>query len=109
MSGVVYSHRNEHVVNCGPTAEVKMNLTVAESNDLKQPHLSRKRKLQDVGVKENVSSSKDWKKIQFGLLAKFMGMDELEFSQWVLSATPAKREKVLQEFKLKKKTKRPNG
>ena len=57
--------------------------------------------------KENVSS-KDRKRIQFGHLARFVGMGEVEFSKWLLSATPLEREKVLRDYK-KRKEKKPNG
>jgi len=36
-----------------------------------------------------------------------MGMEEFAFSKWLLSATPLEREKVLLDYKKKKKM--PNG
>lgn len=47
------------------------------------------------------------KKSQYSLLAEFMGMEEVEFSKWLLSASPAEREKVLGEYKRSKKDKLP--
>lgn len=52
--------------------------------------------------------SKDWKKIQYSLLAQFMGMGEVEFSKWVLSATTSERENALRDYK-KRKEKMPDG
>lgn len=63
----------------------------------------RRRKSDDAGEKENALSSKDQKRIQYSLLAQFMSMGEVEFSKWVLSATHAERENVLQQFKKRKK------
>lgn len=44
-------------------------------------------------------SVKMQKKSQYSLLAKYMGMKEVEFSKWLLSAAPAEREKVLRDYK----------
>jgi len=43
------------------------------------------------------------KRAQFSLLAESMGMEELAFSKWLLSATPVEREKVLIDYKKKNK------
>jgi len=49
----------------------------------------------------------DRKRTQYKLLAQSMGMEEFAFSKWLLSATPLEREKVLLDYKKKKKM--PNG
>lgn len=66
-----------------------------------------RRKSDGVCGKENESSMKMRKKSQYSLLAEFMGMEEVEFSKWLLSASPAEREKVLGEYKRSKKDKLP--
>lgn len=57
-------------------------------------------------MKENAFLSNDRKKSKYRLLAQFMGMGELEFSKWLLSATPSNRERVLRDYK-KRKEKKP--
>lgn len=36
----------------------------------------------------------------YTLLAQFTGMPELEFSKWLLSASPSEREKLLADYKI---------
>ncbi|KAK4368950.1 hypothetical protein RND71_012742 [Anisodus tanguticus] len=69
----------------------------------RQPKLLtvEKRKSDAITGKENVGTVnpiKMRKKSQYSLLARFMGMEEVQFSKWLLSATPAKREKVLKRL-----------
>lgn len=42
------------------------------------------------------------KKKEFSCIASFVGMDDLEFSKWLLSASPLQRSEVLQNYKRKK-------
>jgi hypothetical protein len=49
--------------------------------------------------------SLEQKRKQFSRIASFMGMDDLEFSKWLLAASPIQRSEVLQKFKRKKKVK----
>ncbi|XP_058096097.1 switch 2 isoform X2 [Magnolia sinica] len=51
---------------------------------------------------EEASSVKRKKSSEFGLLAQFMGMEKMEFSKWLLSASYSQREKVLHDYKSKK-------
>ncbi|KAL1817503.1 hypothetical protein DCAR_0521950 [Daucus carota subsp. sativus] len=98
--GIVYAHRNEHVVNYGPGAQDEEELSVAQDEQLKESYIpcSLKRKQDKASKKENMSV-KMQKKSQYSLLAKYMGMKEVEFSKWLLSAAPAEREKVLRDYK----------
>lgn len=91
-------------MNSGPGTQAKMALPVAQDCTPKQPHVPeiKKRKLDDL------SSSMDRKKIQYRILAEFVGMGELEFSKWLLSATPMQRQKVLKDYR-RRKEKIPNG
>ncbi|XP_052207251.1 switch 2 [Diospyros lotus] len=108
--GIVYAHRNEDIVNNGPGTQGKEEAGIALDNDTKQACFPGKgrRKLDAIGGKENASSAKLRKKSQYSLLAQFTNMGDVEFSRWLLSATPAQREKVLQDYK-KRKEKRPDG
>lgn len=54
------------------------------------------------------SFSPEQKRKEFSRIASFMGMDDLEFSKWLLAASPLQRSEVLQKYKRKKKTKRDN-
>ncbi|KAJ4729782.1 switch 2 [Melia azedarach] len=108
--GIVYAHRNEDIINYQPGSRGKIEeRSFLEDNNPIPQHISSKkrRKFDAVNGKENICSSKDRKKIQYSLLARFKGMDEIEFSKWVLSATTLDREKVLQDYKKRKKI--PNG
>lgn len=77
MVGVVYSHRNEDVVNMG-ARDASSSL-----------------------IKSHETSSK-CKREEFMLIAEFMGMRELEFSKWILSASTTVLEEVLQKYKKSK-------
>ncbi|KAJ7981486.1 Switch 2 [Quillaja saponaria] len=103
--GVVYAHRNEDIVNLGCGSQRRVDISMPKSNSQGQPHatvVSRKKSDCVVG-KENVSSIDNRKRTQYSLLARSMGMGELQFSKWLLSATPLEREKVLQDYKKRKK------
>ncbi|XP_004303097.1 PREDICTED: switch 2 [Fragaria vesca subsp. vesca] len=105
--GVVYAHRNEDIVNNRPGMKGTMEIVGGCNNSLKQlcTGVARRKQQDSAGGKENVYVSTDRKRIQFSLLGKFMGMGELEFSKWVVSATPLEREKVIQDFKKRNKKK----
>lgn len=108
-SGIVYAHRNEHVVNYGPGGEQdKEESRVVQGDQLRESYIpcSWKQKQDKASKKENMPASKKGnmpvkmrKKSQYSLLAKFMGMKEVEFSKWLLSAHPAERERVLRDYK----------
>ncbi|KAA0062035.1 hypothetical protein IC582_026126 [Cucumis melo] len=108
--GIVYAHRNEDIVNSGPETQVKMALPVDQNCTPRQPHVPgiKKRKLDDISERDDLSSSMDRKKIQYRILAEFVGMGELEFSKWLLSANPMQRQKVLEDYR-RRKEKIPNG
>lgn len=44
------------------------------------------------------SSDRELKREQYKMVAKFKGMEILEFSRWVLSASQFDREMLLQDF-----------
>ncbi|KDP24110.1 hypothetical protein JCGZ_25767 [Jatropha curcas] len=105
--GILYAHRNENIINFGHGIKKKNDESFPENINVAVSSKQR-RKLDDADEKENGSSSKNRKRIQYGLLAQFKGMGEIEFSKWVLSATPSERENMLEEFK-KRKLKVPNS
>lgn len=79
----------------------------------RQPKASTagKKKLDTITGKENTGTVNPitiHKKNQYSILARSMGMEEVQFSKWLLSATPAEREKVLKDYR-KRKEKIPNG
>nr|TKS12210.1 switch 2 [Populus alba] len=106
--GILYTHRNEDIVNIGPGIRKNTEESIPGKDNINNPPVKRRRKPDDVGGKRNDLASKDWKKIQYSLLAQFMGMGEVEFSKWVLSATPSERENALRDYK-KRKEKMPDG
>lgn len=109
FAGVVYAHRNEDIVNNGPGTQAKMVVPTAQDCARRQWRIPeiKKRKLDSISETDDLSSSMDRKKIQYRKLAGFMGMGALEFSKWLLSATPMQREKVLKDYKNREKI--PNG
>ncbi|QCD87728.1 DNA excision repair protein ERCC-6 [Vigna unguiculata] len=104
--GIVYTHRNEDIVNFGPGIQGKINASIPSNDSLVKPNISldHQRKRPE---KSKVRLIDDRKRTQYKLLAQSMGMEELAFSKWLLSATPLEREKVLLDYKKKKKM--PNG
>lgn len=104
--GIVYAHRNEDVINSRPGSN-EVNIFENVSQYSENPIRGR-RKSDSLGGKENAMSSKTWKKHQFTLMARSMNMGEVEFSRWLLSATPTDRENALREYK-KRKEKRHVG
>ncbi|KNA16495.1 hypothetical protein SOVF_088640 isoform A [Spinacia oleracea] len=102
--GILYSHRNEHIINFGPGGRVSETKDRATpTNDLKEPHICP-----SIGAKQLSSGSernKENKKMEFSLIAQFMGMTEIEFSRWVISAAPFDREEVLHDYKRRRKEK----
>ncbi|XP_019230341.1 PREDICTED: switch 2 isoform X2 [Nicotiana attenuata] len=102
--GIVYAHRFEDIVDLGPAVmKEKKEQTLHLNNAPGLPKCSTvgKRKSDAITGKENVGTGnpiKMRKKNQFSLIACFMGMEEVQFSKWLLSATPAEREKVLKDY-----------
>lgn len=91
----MYAHRNEDIVNFGPEIQRQKEPISKMKSDAKKNS-------------EKANSSKSKKRSQYCLLAKFTHMEEMEFSKWLLSATPAEREKVLCDYK-RRKEKIPDG
>ncbi|KAM7495098.1 hypothetical protein LguiB_029707 [Lonicera macranthoides] len=102
--GIVYAHRNEDIVNYGPATQEKKEPSEPQNDG---PTTTERRKSDVVRAKENESSLKMRKRSQYSVIAEFMGMEEVEFSKWLLSASPAEREKVLREYRRSKKDKQP--
>ncbi|XP_062105982.1 switch 2 [Humulus lupulus] len=103
--GVVYAHRNEDIVNYGPGIQEKLEEGISQNGNPTPPSMPvvvHRNGLDAIDINENVSSTTNRKIIQYSLLARFAGMGELEFSKWILSATPSEREKVLQDYKRRK-------
>ncbi|KAK6141101.1 hypothetical protein DH2020_025156 [Rehmannia glutinosa] len=102
--GAVYTHRNEDVVNFGGSGSGMLvedgKLSMRLKEDVKQPcplpptaHEETTKESDAVGVKENCdvcdSSSKRRKSEHCDLLALFMGMEEFELNNLLLSEPPA--------------------
>ncbi|RWW45300.1 hypothetical protein BHE74_00048873 [Ensete ventricosum] len=107
--GIVYAHRNENVVNMGPgvlgqkVAGTHGNFTGKTWSKTRSNSMER---IYNMGR----LSSEQQKRNEFRSIAHNMGMEELQFSKWVLSASPSRRVEVLQNYKKKKKQMiRPRG
>ncbi|XP_011085388.1 switch 2 isoform X2 [Sesamum indicum] len=93
--GVVYSHRNEDIVNFGSGIQVEGKPSMGLKEDVNQPcSPAEERKESDadeVGVKETSEvsdSSKRRKSDHCSLLALLMGMEEVELNKLLLSDPP---------------------
>ncbi|XWS68660.1 hypothetical protein CRYUN_Cryun04dG0110300 [Craigia yunnanensis] len=84
-----------------PGIQQKLEVVVTEDDNLRRDANASWKRESD--GEENVVSTRDWIKIQYGRLAQLKGMRVVEFSRWVLSATPSERESVLQDYKRRKK------
>ncbi|KAF6166842.1 hypothetical protein GIB67_026621 [Kingdonia uniflora] len=101
--GIVYAHRNEEIVNFGPWIKGEIDASMPKNDGVKHQcgPSTAKRLLNGrpkVAQKE-ASSNKVPKKSQYSLLAQYMGMKEVDFSKWLLSASNSEREKVLLDYK----------
>lgn len=110
--GIVYAHRNEDIVNFGPGIQGKISTRSPSKDILSKPSISsdhQSKKPVCVPKKQKLPLVDERKRTQFSLIAQSMGMDELAFSKWLLSATPLERENVLLDYKKKKKFKPSTG
>ncbi|KAL4585268.1 hypothetical protein LXL04_009884 [Taraxacum kok-saghyz] len=94
--GIVYAHRNEDIVNHGGGCHVTQE--VGTSIQIPILPLVGKKKL----VKDSEDGNGSRKMKQYRLVARFMKMEVVEFSKWVLSASIGERERVLRDFKRRK-------
>ncbi|KAK6919597.1 Helicase, C-terminal [Dillenia turbinata] len=107
--GIVYAHRNEDIVNIGPGMQGKNEGCMPQNSNTRNLPISEvRRKKSAAAGKENVTIITDHKRAQYSLLARFKGMQEIEFSKWILSASPLEREQVLRDYK-RRKEKLRNG
>ncbi|ONK74906.1 uncharacterized protein A4U43_C03F11330 [Asparagus officinalis] len=103
--GIVYTHRNEDVVNIGPRLQGKQDVDTIHEVDTFKNTVKTTDKSQDaMNVnKELKTYSREQKRNEYRDIAEFMGMGVLEFSKWILSASPSDRDEMLQNYKKKKK------
>lgn len=109
--GIVYAHRNEDVVNMRTDGREKGGADETVQSSLEE--LLSKNETKHTAMEKPYSSeekrklarshSLEQKKKEFSCIASFMGMDDLEFSKWLLSASPHQRSEVLQDYRRKKK------
>jgi Zn-dependent metalloprotease len=93
--GIVYAHRNEDIINIGETTTSTSQRLNGDGNSADR----KKKKRKGCSEEEDMSSSnREQKREKYKMLAEFKGMEILEFSRWVLSASPFDREKLLQDF-----------
>ncbi|CAL9194332.1 unnamed protein product [Musa hybrid cultivar] len=100
--GIVYAHRNENVVNMGPGNLGQKEAGTRENFTGKTLSKTRGNSLERIYNMGRLSSEQQ-KRNEFRSIAHNMGMAELEFSKWLLSASPSQRIEVLQNYKEKKK------
>lgn len=89
----------------GPGLPGKNDATIAHENNCMKTSIN---KIDRCTVTTDVSkngkpSSREQKRKEFRRIARYMGMEELEFSKWLLSASHWERNEMLQNCKKKKK------
>ncbi|KAG6478872.1 switch 2-like isoform X1 [Zingiber officinale] len=100
--GIVYAHRNEDIVNMGPGL-LGNNCTTSTKEDSADTTLPKTQANNSKRIHRVDVSTEQFKRNEFRHVAHYMGMDCLEFSKWILSASPSKRLEVLESFNKKKK------
>uniref|UniRef100_A0A0D9WMJ1 Helicase ATP-binding domain-containing protein n=1 Tax=Leersia perrieri TaxID=77586 RepID=A0A0D9WMJ1_9ORYZ len=93
--GIVYVHRNEDVVN----TRTKEGSNCDKSVPI---HLELQSNNEVVHTVRAKSYSLVQKKKEFNRIASFMGMNDLEFSKWLLSVSPLQRHEVLDRYRNRK-------
>ncbi|KFK42719.1 snf2 super family [Arabis alpina] len=102
--GIVYAHRNEDIVNGGKTTTSTSQRLNGDGNSDENLHCpdrkkKKKKKIEDCSEEKDMSSSmREQKREKYKRLAEFKGMEILEFSRWVLSASSFDREMLLEDF-----------
>ncbi|URE20221.1 SNF2 family N-terminal domain [Musa troglodytarum] len=100
--GILYAHRNENVVNMGPGILGQKVAGTHENFSGKTLSKTRGNSSERIYNMGRLTSEQQ-KRNEFRSIAHNMGMEELEFSKWLLSASPSQRIEVLQNYKKKKK------
>lgn len=101
--GILYAHRNEDIVNYGPGIRGEdEGIQNGDSQMHPGTFIPRTKKVNETAHKSNATSVEDWKKREYSRLAQFAGMEDVEFSKWLLSATLSERKKVLRDYKKRK-------
>ncbi|XP_010475003.1 PREDICTED: switch 2-like [Camelina sativa] len=97
--GIVYAHRNEDIINGGETT-TSISTSQRFNGDSNGDECADQKKKKRKGCSEEVdmSSNREQKREKYKMLAEFKGMEILDFSRWVLSASPFDREKLLEDF-----------
>ncbi|ESQ36560.1 hypothetical protein EUTSA_v10006771mg [Eutrema salsugineum] len=103
--GIVYAHRNEDIINGGGTTTSTSTSTSqrlngdGNSSENLQCVERRKKKIKSCSEEKDMFfSNREQKREKYKMLAAFKGMAILEFSRWILSASPFDREMLLQDF-----------
>jgi hypothetical protein len=68
-------------------------------SDVANQKVKEKTKVVNTEIGGTYREKRDKTKL-YSLLAQFTGMSELEFSKWLLSASPSEREKLLADYKM---------
>lgn len=96
----MYAHRNEDIINGGGATTSTTCQTSQNSSDTDEnlQCVDRKNKRKSCSEEDMSSSNREQKREKYKMLAKFKGMEILDFSRWILSASPFDREKLLRDF-----------
>uniref|UniRef100_A0A0E0KFK3 Helicase ATP-binding domain-containing protein n=1 Tax=Oryza punctata TaxID=4537 RepID=A0A0E0KFK3_ORYPU len=97
--GIVYAHRNEDVVNMGTNEASNCAEDKTVPSHLEELQSKKNETMRTISAK---SYSLVQKKKEFSRIASFMGMNDLEFSKWLLSVSPLQRHEVLDRYRNKK-------
>jgi hypothetical protein len=98
----VYAHRNEDVVNMRTREDNENNDDTAEECVQSLSEGLQSKKQMKPTVREKFCSTEEQKRKEFSRVASSMGMNDLEFSKWLLSVSPLQRQQVLDNHRNKR-------
>jgi hypothetical protein len=98
----VYAHRNEDVVNTRTQEHSeKDDGATEECVQILSEGLQSKKQIKPT-TRAKFFSVEEQKRKEFSRVASSVGMDDLEFSKWLLSVSPLQRQQVLDNHRKKR-------
>ncbi|KAF7015151.1 unnamed protein product [Triticum aestivum] len=103
--GVVYAHRNEDVVNSRTHDDdnnERNDDATEERVEGTSEGLHSKKQIKPTADRAKLRSVEEQKRKEFSRIAACVGMNDLEFSKWLLSVSPMQRQRVLDDHRKKR-------
>ncbi|KAF7079201.1 hypothetical protein CFC21_083471 [Triticum aestivum] len=103
--GVVYAHRNEDVVNTRTHDDdnnERNDGATEECVERISEDLHSKKQIKPTADRAKLRSVEEQKRKEFSRIAACVGMNDLEFSKWLLLVSPLQRQRVLDDHRKKR-------